>query len=324
MDLRPRGRRGDLTRMIRRTTLVALSLAAAAWVGACTRASSPTSGAPSSALKGSVVLPVSADGLDADFFSAASPGARKAIVLLGGSEGGRSWSHRPDFIQALIERGFCVLSLSYFGTAKLPTNLRAIPLEYFDRAFHWLSSQPDRVVPGRYALVGVSRGAELALVLASRRDDVKAVVAIAPSSVVFPGPPTGIIDALRGQHSAWSEKGRELPFVPIPYSLTSLTGMISGRRTAMFESALQDEEHARAAAIPVERIDAPILLVSFTRDQVWPSRSMSEHIARRLREKRFRPYFEHAVYDGRHSEWTIDACRRNILAFLADRFPSAR
>ena len=269
-----------------------------------------------------MVLSVRTDGLEADFFTAPTGGARKAIVLLGGSEGGRSWSYRTDFIETLVHRGWCVLSVAYFGAARLPATLRAIPLEYFDKALGWLSSQPARVIPGAYALVGVSRGAELALLLASRHADVAAVVAIAPRSVVFPGPPAGIIDTFRGQHSAWSERGRELPFVRILLSPTSLWGMISGRRTAMFESALQDEARVRAAAIPVETAEGPILLVSFTRDQVWPSRAMADQVAGRLRERRFRPHFEHAVYDGTHSEWTIESCRRKILAFLAERFPA--
>ena len=262
---------------------------------------------------------MSVDGLNGDFFHGASEKQQKALILLGGSEGGKSWSDQTEFIQELVEQGFCVLSLGYFGTGDLPADLRGIPLEYFSKAFHWLARQEGLVVPNDYAVMGVSRGAELALLLGSRYPEVRAVVAIAPSSVVFPGPPTGTLDALRGQHSAWSLNGHELAFVPMPYSWTTLRGMITGKRTRMFEKALRNSGRVKRAAIPVERIQGPILLTSFTRDQIWPSTLMSEQIVQRLRDSKFRFHYEHAKYDAGHSQWSFKPCRTNILAFLKER-----
>ncbi len=269
--------------------------------------------------KGTTVTFVSVDGLDGDFFHAASEKTQKALILLGGSEGGKSWSDQTEFIQELVEQGYCVLSLGYFGTGGLPADLRGVPLEYFTKAFHWLSTQERLVVPNDYAVMGVSRGAELALLLGSRYPEVSAVIAIAPSSVVFPGPPTSTLDALRAQHSAWSFNGQELSFVPMPYSWTTLRGLITGQRTRMFEKALRNSGRVKKAAIPVERIKGPILLVSFKRDQVWPSTLMSEQIVLRLRDNKFRFHYEHAAYDAGHSQWSIKPCRTHILNFLRER-----
>jgi dipeptidyl aminopeptidase/acylaminoacyl peptidase len=143
------------------------------------------------------VRSIKVDGLDADFFYRTSEKPQKALILLGGSEGGKSWSDHTASIQEFVDEGYVVLSLAYFGTGDLPSQLRGIPLEYFDKAFHWLSTQKE-VIPDDYTLMGVSRGAELALLLGTMHPEVKSVVAIAPSSVVFPGPPTGILDALWG------------------------------------------------------------------------------------------------------------------------------
>ena len=280
----------------------------------------PFSVCPSNVPKGMTLLPVKIDGLDADLFHGTSTTPQKAIVLLGGSEGGRSWSYHLDFIQELIDHGFCVLSLPYFGTDSLPKNLRGIPLEYFQKAFRWLSAQKDMVISNNYALIGVSRGAELALLLGSRYSEVNAVVAIDPSSVVFPGPPTGLFNAMGRQHSAWSEKGRELPFVSIPFSWTSIKGMFSGNRTRMFEKALKDTIQVKGATIPVEKINGPVLVISFKRDQVWPSPFMCEKIVARLHDNKFNFYYEHASYDGIHSDWSIKACRTNIMSFLREQF----
>jgi uncharacterized protein len=271
---------------------------------------------------GLTLKPVAVNGLDADFFYRASSQPQQAIVLLGGSEGGRSWSYCSDFIEALVDEGFCVLSLPYFGTPNLPSHLRAIPLEYFAKAFDWLASQHELVVPNDYALVGGSRGAELALLLASHYPEVKAVIAIAPSSVVLPGPVARKLEALGGQHSPWSWKGKELPFVPMAYSLTSLRGLMTGKQTKMVEKALRNTRRVEEATIPVENIRGSILLVSFKRDDVWPSVLMSEQMVRRLRDNQFRFSCEHASYDAGHCEWGIESCRTNMLRFLRERFLS--
>src|SRR5271170_1589167 len=86
---------------------------------------------------GIVLQTIESDGLEADFFHGVSDKPQKALVLLGGSDGGRCWSYQSKFIQDLISEGFCVLSLPYFGCLHLPLDLRAIPLEYFSKAFHW-------------------------------------------------------------------------------------------------------------------------------------------------------------------------------------------
>jgi len=218
-------------------------------------------------------------------------------------------------IEQLVDAGYYVLSVAYFGAEGLPSGLRAIPLEYFARAFRWLSVQQG-VIPDDYVLMGVSRGAELALLLASVYPQVKAVVAIAPSSVVFPGPPTGILDTLRGQHSAWSLDGQEVPFLRIPYSFATLRGLISGRRTRMFEKALSNARGVDKAAIAVEKARGPILLISFTRDQIWPSTFMSEQLTRRLAANGFGFQCQHQAYPRKHSDWSYEPCWTCILAFL--------
>lgn len=274
---------------------------------------------PEKVPNGVILDSVTIDGLDADFFHGQSPRPQIALVLLGGSEGGRYWSYHPEFIQELIKDGFCVLSLPYFGTDNLPVNLRGIPLEYFSKAFHWLSLQNELVIPDYYGLIGVSRGAELALLLGSRYSEVKGIVAIAPSSVVFPGPPTGLLDALRGQHSAWSENEKEISFVPIPFSWTTILGMISGKRTRMFEKALKNTQCVKISEIPVEKIRGSVLLVSFTHDQVWPSTFMSGQIMNRLHENNFPFHYEHVACDGEHSEWSVEPGRSKILTFLQEQ-----
>ena len=95
---------------------------------------------------------VIANGLVADlFYDGDQP--RKAIIMLGGSEGGKIWSgirmRRPG--ELLVQRGYAVLSLAYFKDQGLPGTLEEIPLEYFEKALAWLSAQPG-IWSGKHCL----------------------------------------------------------------------------------------------------------------------------------------------------------------------------
>jgi BAAT / Acyl-CoA thioester hydrolase C terminal/Acyl-CoA thioester hydrolase/BAAT N-terminal region len=65
-----------------------------------------------------------------------------------------------------------------------------------------------------------------------------------------------------------------------------------------FLEGLADAEAVAAAAIPVERIQGPVLLVSAGQDKGWPSRALSEIAVDRLR-RAGHPYpVEHLVYEA--------------------------
>ena len=185
----------------------------------------------------------------------------------------------------LASRGYVVLALAYFGVRGLPSSLSYIPLEYFATALDWLSAQAF-VDPERIGILGVSRGAELALLLASSIPRLHAVVAYMPSSVVISGCCSG-----RGE-PAWTVGGRPVVYVP-----PRMQGDFAERSRA---------------AIRVEQINGAVLLISGKEDEVWPSDSMSVEIMDRLRRNHFAHPFLHLSYDhaghgiGRPYEPTVD------------------
>ena len=125
------------------------------------------------------------DGLVADLFHDGSNRPQPAIIMLGGSEGGSMWSSlvwKKLLLRHLVTRGYKIVTLAYFKTAGLPDSLEEIPLEYFEKAFDWLSGYKV-LFQERYTLIGGSKGAELALLLASRYEQVSNVIALLPSSV---------------------------------------------------------------------------------------------------------------------------------------------
>lgn len=217
------------------------------------------------------------------------------IVGLGGSEGGNAWA--SDYWKSqrdkYLAQGYSVLAVGYFGMQGTPEKLDRIALEGIHDAIAKAATNPK--VDGRcIAVMGGSKGAELALSLGSHYKDIKAVVGIAPSHAVF----AGLTDALTT--SSFTYQGKQLPFVPVPWSTTP--ALLSGDLRKAFEIMLEDKEGVEKAAIQVENINGPVFLISGTKDEFWPSAEMSELAVQRLKEKNFPFHYEHVAIDGGHME----------------------
>ncbi|MBT5073351.1 MAG: dienelactone hydrolase [Kordiimonadaceae bacterium] len=206
---------------------------------------------------------------DADYFAGGSAD-KPGVIVLTGSGGGKA----NDTAQSIADMGYNVLSLAYFdrgGSQYVPETLELIPLEYFDAPKKWLAARSSSVI-----LYGLSKGAELALVLASYDPDYKAVVALAPSKVVWQGNPkdfSKIMDA----PSSWSKDGEGLAFVPYISRDAQKALGLDNRHAA----SLTNEDAVDKARIKIENIKVPMLLLSGGEDQSWPSTEMANDICAR-------------------------------------------
>jgi dienelactone hydrolase len=216
------------------------------------------------------------------------------IILLGGSDG----EPMKERSALLASHGYAVLNLFYFGYGSLPNEFAKVPLEYLTNALSWLRTH-ERVDAARIGAIGYSRGSEAALLMATLRPDVRVVVAVAPSCVVWPGP-----GAAGYFHSAWALNGKEIPYVPVRFSkgvgafLKEVTGRTQIEHKPLFEDALKDKAAVERATIRVENIRGPILLVSGKDDRVWPSALMAERIVARLRECGHEFPYSHLSYEN--------------------------
>ena len=241
-------------------------------------------------------------------------GRRPLLVGLGGSEGGNPWaSHRwRGQRERFLDRGYALLALGYFGTPNSPEALDRISLDGVHAAITEAARDPR--VDGRcIALIGGSRGAELALLLASHYPDIDAVVAIVPGSAVFPA----LTDAMTTP--GFSRGDKPLPFVPMTWGATP--DLLVGNLRGAFETIMQDEAAMARAAIPVERINGPVQFVSASRDEAWPSKEMSDAMMQRLKARGFRHHAEHLLVQGGHAE-PLDEFPK-MEAFLETRFKQA-
>lgn len=193
------------------------------------------------------------------------------ILVLGGSEGGIS-AGADAVARALHAEGFSALALHYFGDPGGTTRMSEIPLETFDRGIDWLADQPQ-VLPDRLGVVGGSKGGEAAVLLGSRRPDLRAVVGLTPSHVVWQGFDLG--SPWQSVGSTWSSDGVGLPYLP--------NGRYSpgGDLVDMYRDGLAALSDHPDAVIPVERSTAPYLLVCGEADILWPACEMSQQVAQR-------------------------------------------
>ena len=251
---------------------------------------------------------IAEDGLFANYFPANGPGQHPGILVLGGSEGGLGEGGRQGAL-ALQREGYSVLVPSYFGAPGQPRHLERIPLETFDRALAWLAARPE-IDPEKIVLAGVSKGAEAALLVATRHPELRAVVAGVPSSVVWPG----IRFTTLNMGSSWTLDGRPLPFLPYgPFRLRMLTGDIG----VVYRDGIKKLDAHPDAAIPIEEIEAPVLLVCGEKDELWPSCPMSRQLEARAARLGAPPIrvmsFPDAGHGGVGPPLEADDPRRNEL-----------
>lgn len=202
------------------------------------------------------------------------------VIILPGSDGGV-----PEAIaRRMSQSGYCSLALGYFSAPGLPSYLENIELEYIQRAIQHFKEVPQ-VKQGATILLGYSRGAELALLIASFFPElVDGVVAIVPSSYVG-----GAFPYLN--RPAWLLQSRPIaPYLPAltsrDDSLTEAEDLFQATREGKIPFHYNTPEDPyqvvdfflarhraglEALPIPVEKIQCPLLLFAGEEDAIWPS-----------------------------------------------------
>jgi dienelactone hydrolase len=222
-----------------------------------------------------------------------------AVLMLGGAEGGL---HEDD-AALLAAHGYAVLALAYYGMPGLPQTLTSIPVEYFGTALSYLADRAD-ITPGEVAVHGVSKGGEAALLIGSIFPAVRAVVSIVGGGLVTQGISQDVeggslLEILRTPVPNWTYQGRELPYLPNVVTARMEAAVAAGGPVSLGWAApdLKDAGKVAEAAIPVERIGGPVLLISGSDDQTYGP-AFQEAAAQRLAAAGHRYPFRHIVHEG--------------------------
>lgn len=202
-----------------------------------------------------------------------------AVVVLGGSSGRLNENHS----EMLASNGIVAFSLAYFSAEGLSATLDEVPVELVSQAIEYLDKH-KYFKASRFGVLGVSRGAELALLAATQETKIQAVVGLVPSSVAWHGQ-TG--------EAAWTVNKRAVPTLSFDrHAEESLMTRV--------HKALADTQKREQASIPVEHINGAVLLVSAKHDHIWPSEWMAKQMIQRLKDKGFAHPYQHIAVDDNH------------------------
>jgi len=197
-----------------------------------------------------------------------------------------------DMVPFVTGEGYAALVLPYYAPpwvagpamAGLPTDFADIPVERLDAVRDWIAGRPD-LDATRIAIVGASKGAEFAMLAASRFAWPRAIVGFVPSDVVWEGWGPGVPNP--GTRSSFSWAGEPLPFVPYTGMGNAIAAMGRGERVSLTpvhaDGRRDHPETVGPATIAVERFAGPMMVVGGRRDSVWPSADMARRIADRRR-----------------------------------------
>ena len=220
---------------------------------------------------------INENGLIANYYPVEGPGKYPAIVLLGGSEGGIG-AGVTRIAQEFQKQNYAVLVVSYFGAPGQAGKLELIPLELFDKAINWIKSQPN-IDEHALAVMGASKGAEAALIVATRRPELRTVIVGMPSSVAWQGyNPNLLKQIVTPPDGSWSLNGKAIPFVP--YVKEYVNGPFELYSKSLAEASIYPD-----AIIPVEKITGSVMLICGELDSLWTSCDMSRQIEKRAQKR---------------------------------------
>lgn len=197
------------------------------------------------------------------------------VLVLAGSSG------RIDVERArlLARAGALALALRWCGGPGQAPGVCEIPLERFIAAIDRLHEAGAQ----RIGVIGLSKGAEAALLIACRDPRISSVVAISPTPVVWANVGAGTDGRAYPYRSSWTWLGEPLPFVPYDETWEEApdeTGRVAYR--TLYERSLRAfPDAATRAAIPIETAQASLLLVAGAADALWPSDTFAAALAER-------------------------------------------
>jgi dienelactone hydrolase len=213
---------------------------------------------------------------------------RPVVVILHGADGGTEAGDR--FGPILARLGYAAVGLPYYSPdwgdygppkalAELPGSFLDIPVDQLARLREVLRGLPG-VDVDRFGLFGASKGAEFALIAASRYDWIDSVVAYAPTDVVWEGWGLEVLEA-EGTRSSFSFEGQPLAFMPYRGFVEGLLAGPAADLRAIHENGrAAHPEREAAARIPVERYRGALMLIAGGRDAQWNAAGATDAIER--------------------------------------------
>lgn len=219
-----------------------------------------------------------------------------AMLLLGGSEGGDSMA---PLARQFADHGYVTASVAYFKAPGVQPTLVDVPVETVKQAIDAVSARSD-VNADRIGVLGLSKGGELSLLVASTYPQIRAVIAVVPSPFAY----MGLGQYGRATACSWTVNAKTLPCIPpSPQGNAIVAAQAQAgkpiRLKPFYEAArTADPAVTDAAYFPLQRIRGPVLCLAAQDDQIWNSPEQCA-LALQYLHRHHHPYADRSiVYPG--------------------------
>lgn len=252
------------------------------------------------------------------YTSTASRSKDKALIILGGSSGGRM-SVMP-VAAYFLRRGADLIVLDYHGEKGLPKHLKDQPVEVVARAAKWLKKQGYNKV----GIYGISMGTCLAVLAATHFPElISCLVLVSPMYMVTQAERKNDSGVLNG--SSFALYGKPFPYAK--WNMSSLNFNLTYYRDCLkhrdlyckniLEKAYRECDDCRAI-LPVEKAHASILFVSGSLDGMIPTDETCKAFMKTLDENNY-PY-PHRHLNFEHLGHAVLPLRSSVLkVFRSER-----
>ena len=253
------------------------------------------------------------------YYKSSKPFAKdKALIILGGSSGGRI-SIMP-VAAYFLKRGLDLIVLDYHGRKGLPKHLKNQPVETVARAAKWLKRRGYNKI----GVYGISMGTCLAVLAAACFPGlISCLVLVSPMYMVTQAErknDSGVLDG-----SSFALFGKPFPYAKwnissLKFNLTYYRDCVKHRDLYcknILEKAYRECEDRRAI-LPIEKTHASILFVSGSLDGMIPTDETCKVFMKTLDENNYPYTHRHLNYE--HLGHAIIPLRSPILkVFRSER-----
>ena len=215
----------------------------------------------------------------------------KVVIVMSGSNGGMKLTKQAA--EFYHENGIPALALALFATKGTQPFLDRVPVEYVEHAICWLKEQGYE----RIGIDGMSKGSEIALVAASMFSDISCVIVRVPSYFVSEGLVGKGKNKAPSGTSCWSYHGKELAYAPYKTRKFHILKMLIEEKELHIITFNRDKDVIPESIIAIDKIKAPILILSSKQDSVWPSYESGVYIEKKLAETGFPYEYKHVAYE---------------------------
>ena len=229
----------------------------------------------------------------------------KVVITMSGSEGGLE--HAGKLAKYLQDNGIPALAFGYFKTKHSVKSLNKIELENIKEAIEWLKKQGYEKI----GIEGCSKGAEYAAAAAIAYPELSFVILKIPSW--FYG--EGMDKTVPSGASSWTCEGKELPYTPYKTRKLPVIKEMMKNREYNIIAINTGKKINPDSIIPIEKIQAPVLMFSTEVDTIWPSKESCEKMEERLNANHFAYPHKHICFKHM-SHMMLENCGKGIKYFI--------